>query len=136
MVKITRTSTKYPSPTEEFLPYGNVALCFLCLSLEHRDSSLAPAWLCAGGCLCTTRASWILSRGKETFSTEFSGNCTVAALKHFSSPLDCCLHWPQLCLQQTLPFQGQTGICHGKDLTGKTQREFKRSDPQGWERNL
>jgi len=52
MVKITSTSTKYPSPTKEFLPYGNVALCFPSLSQEQRSvlqstgTKLLPQLLC------------------------------------------------------------------------------------------
>lgn len=91
MVKITRTSTKYPSPTEEFLPYGNVALCFPCLPQEQRrvlqstGTNLLPRIVCMGAVASAqggVHRFWLEER--TTFSTDFSGNRALATSEYSS----------------------------------------------------
>lgn len=157
MVKITRTSTKYPSPTKEFLPYGNVALCFPCLSQEQRcvlqstGTNLLPHLVYT----VAVASAWegarrFLARGKrKPFLLTFQENAhwprlNTPAIFFIPSPLDCYLYQSQFAASRQLPpislshtlLQGQTEICCIEDLPVKTQRKFKRSGSKRWERNL
>lgn len=91
MVKIARTNTKYPSPTEEFLPYGNVALCFPCLSQEQRrvlqstGTNLLPQLVCTVAVAFAQGGVRRFCLGKrKTFSTDLSGNCALATFEYSS----------------------------------------------------
>lgn len=110
MVKITRTSTKYPSPTKEFLPYGNVALCFPCLSQEQRNMSQSTGTNLSPQLLCTVAVAsaqggvhrfWPGER--QTFSTDFSGNCALTTSENSSCMVHPISTWLLLVPAPALP---------------------------------
>lgn len=149
MVKITRTSTKYPSPTDEFLPCGYVALCFPCISPKQRHklhsmgTNLLPQLIyrvvfgsARGG------VHRFFATGKENlfhrlFRKLHAGHLWIFQ-PYFSSHLLSTVpasppstHLPPLSPSPT-SLQGQTEISFHEDVPAETQRAFKRSSPKGW----
>lgn len=109
MVKITRTSTKYPPPPKSF--YLMVMLLFVFPAFPR--STGTPLLPQPGSVLVAASARGRLhrffSRGKETFSTEFSGNCTVVTLEYFLSHLlsTAARTSPSFAPSRHLPFKGK-----------------------------